>query len=308
MTITKEKKQKRTIRGCLLYWLKLGGFAFFALYVAYFVVAIEYSVRPTPSDICCQTPADAGFEYETVHFTSEDGVTLAGWYIPSQNGAAVILLHGYGANRLEMLERGHFLAEQGYGVLLYDLRGHGESGGDKRAYGWPDVQDVAAAVTFLTERPEIERQRIGVFGFSIGGQIAVRAAAELESIQAVVSDGTGMVDNRDSPSPDSFEQGLFYIGNFIVFKGTALRSGLRTPDSVREIIGDIAPQPILLIAGGNEGGIERQINEAYFELAQEPKTLWVIPEAGHGKGLSVRPEEYKEHILTFFDEALLSGR
>lgn len=305
MIKNKERKQKRTLRGCLVYWLKLGSFTVFALYIAYFILAVEYSVRPAPSDVCCQTPADAGFAYETVQFTGGDGVTLTGWYIPSQNGAAVILLHGYDANRLQMLKHSNYLAQHGYGVLLYDLRGHGGSGGDKRAVGWPDVPDVAAAVTFLTDKPEIEANRIGIFGFSVGGQIAIRAAAELESLQAVVSDGSAMVDNRDSPLPNSVMEGVFYVGNFVFYKGMALRSGMPAPASVRETIGNIAPRSILLVATGGADGIEQRINKAYFEAAQEPKQLWGIPEAGHGTGFRSRPEEYETQLITFFDEALL---
>ena len=305
MTTSEGGKRKRTVHGCLVYWLKLGGFALFALYVGYFVLAVESSVRPAPSEICCQTPADAGFDYETVHFTAEDGVTLAGWYIPSQNGAAVILLHGYDGNRLGMLEHSNFLARHGYGVLLYDLRGHGESGGNERAVGWPDVQDVAAAITFLTGQPDVKANQIGILGFSLGGQVAIRAASELENIQAVVSDGTAMVDNRDSPQPMNLVEGIFYVGNYIFYKGTALRSGIHAPASIRETIGDIVPRPILLIACGSTDSIERRINEAYFEMAQEPKLFWAIPETGHGGGLRARPEEYEERVVTFFDEALL---
>ncbi len=57
---------------------------------------------------------------------SSDGVTLSGWYIRLQNSAAVILLHGYNANRMDTLNHAELLAHHGYGVLMYDLRGHGE--------------------------------------------------------------------------------------------------------------------------------------------------------------------------------------
>lgn len=300
-----ETKTKRTLRGCLVYWLKLGIFAFVALYIAYFVVAIEYSVRPAPSEICCRTPAEAGLAYEDVQFASADGVMLHGWYIPSQNGAAIILLHGYDNNRLQMLDRASFLAQQGYGVLLYDLRGHGESESDLRAFGWPDVPDVATAVAFLTNQPEVEAGRIGILGFSVGGQVALRAAAELPGIQAVVADGAAMVDNRDSPQPESFIETVFYVGNFIVYTGTAVRTGIQTPLSIQETIATVSPKPVLLIAAGGENSIERRMGEAYFAQAQEPKELWLIPETGHGQGLAARPEEYAERVVSFFDKALL---
>ena len=78
-------------------------------------------------------PRDAcrvhGLAYEDVTFSTADGVALSGWYVPSRNGAAVVLLHGAGSTRSAVLPHTVVLADDGFGVLLYDARGHGRSQG-----------------------------------------------------------------------------------------------------------------------------------------------------------------------------------
>jgi uncharacterized protein len=299
------EKQTTRKRGCL-YWFKLGIVGLLGLWVGYYVLAIYSVTVPVPATICCTTPADEGFDFEDVILTSPLDVTLSGWYIPSQNGAAVIILHGYGGNRVGELPRAMMLARAGYGVLLYDMRGHGESSPVLRSLGWVDVVDVDTAVTWLQNRDDVNPNRIGIFGFSQGGQVALRAAAQSNAIQAVAADGPGFANNDDMPPVLSLFEKIIGIGNGIVDKGVEWRTGFEPPTAVIDIIDEIAPRPLLLIAAGEADEIEPRIVQNYFNYAQEPKTIWVIPEAGHGGGPEARPEEYAEKLVSFFDDALLS--
>lgn len=79
--------------------------------------------NPAPGAVGSPPPG-----FQEVSLVSPDGITLSGWYKPFWKGAAVIALHGYGANRREMVPRAVILADHGSGVLLYDLRGYRESG------------------------------------------------------------------------------------------------------------------------------------------------------------------------------------
>lgn len=293
------------------YWLRLlsvGLFGGITLgYIVAIAIYIEATVRPAPSSICCLTPAEVNINYEVVTFTSEDQVTLSGWYIPSRNRAVVIVLHGYGGNRLEMLARAEFLARHRYGVLLYDLRGHGESGGNLRTYGWLDVQDVSAALGFLQNQEDIDPHRIGILGFSIGGQIALRAAAQHELLKAVTADGPSLAKTEDAPLPISlFERGSYAIA-WLIDRALAWRTGVTAPPGVVAAISEIAPRPVLLIATGQDA-TELRIAEHYYKQAGDPKTLWQIPEAGHGGGLLARPDEYEQTVIKFFNQSLLEGR
>jgi fermentation-respiration switch protein FrsA (DUF1100 family) len=218
----------------------------------------------------------------------------------------VILLHGYGANRMEMLKRASILVESGYGVLLYDQRASGESQGNVRSAGWADVKDVPAALAFLLEREEVDPDRIGILGFSVGGQIAVQAAAEMDELRAVVAEEPGFAALEDlSPLRSPYERWIA-LNYWFGFKGLEWRTGIRAPSGVAEGIADIAPRPLLLVAAGSPEKSEHRLIRYFYERAGEPKTLWEVPEASHGGVPVVRPDEYEERIVTFFDGALLA--
>ncbi len=291
------------------YWLNLamvgllGGVIMFQ--VGIIILWVEMTIHPAHRSVCCITPADLDLDYEVVTFASRDGVNLSGWYIPSQNGATVILLHGYGADRREMLGRAAMLAGHGYGLLLYDERAHGESGGDRRTFGWLDVDDVQAALDFLERQVDTDPERIGILGFSIGGQIALRAAAQTDRISAVIADDPGFAMIKDLPECVSLDEQWITFNYWLGFKLLSWRTGVSAPPGVVEVIADIAPRPVFLIANQPEQHMGHRLIRHYYERASEPKTLWAIPEAGHGGGPAARPEEYEEKIVTFFNKALL---
>ena len=81
------------------------------------------------------------------------------------------------------------LARHGYGVLLFDRRGEGESEGDPNVFGWKGERDVRAAVAFLQSRPDVDPDRIGAIGLSVGGEMLIEAGAESDGPAAIVSDG-----------------------------------------------------------------------------------------------------------------------
>jgi alpha-beta hydrolase superfamily lysophospholipase len=142
--------------------------------------------RPAKGD---STPADRGLDFVDAEFVTVDGVTLSGWYLPSTHGAAVVVLHGASSTRTAVLDHAVVLAEHGYGVLLYDARGHGRSGGTAMEFGWYGDLDIAAALSYLESRPEVDPARSGAVGMSMGGEQVVGAAATDTRIHAVVGEG-----------------------------------------------------------------------------------------------------------------------
>ena len=230
-----------------------------------------------------------------------EGFDLKGWYLPSRNGAAIILLHGYGGNRLEMLTRAELLASHGYGVLLYDERGSGESGGS-RTFGWLDAQDVSLALDYLQNKAEIDPQRIGVLGFSIGGQIALRAASRFDQIRAVVAEEPGFARISDVPDIPTLEERFYSVGYWLGERWLSLRTGVPIPEGVVDGLPRIAPRPILFIATGQDYG--RTLVRYFFDKASEPKEWWEVPETTHGGSPIARPDEYERVIVAFFDRAL----
>ena len=98
----------------------------------------------------------AGAAYQDVTFEAADGLDLAGWYRPSENGAAVLVVHGGSSDRKGSVPHASMLARHGYGVLLYDARGRGESEGGENNYGWDWSEDISGALAFLRGRDDVD--------------------------------------------------------------------------------------------------------------------------------------------------------
>lgn len=250
------------------------------------------------------TPGDVGLVYEDVIIENEDGVTLYGWYVPSNNGAAILALHGYNSNRVRFLPIAQVLAEEGYGVLMLDLRAHGESSGDVFPIANP-VPDVRAAIDFLCQQPEIDPERIGAIGRSVGGHAIVRAAAEGSAIQALWVDGLSM-STYDDHMLYSSESGLpapvFWAaipGFWIYDRMKELMSGGGPIASNRSLIPRLAPRPVYFVSAGT--GEEHVLTRHYYALAGIGAELWELPDVSHCAGMDVHPEAYAEKMLDFFD-------
>jgi len=252
-----------------------------------------------------QTPADVGIAtYETTQIQLQPDQVLTAWYIPSQNGASVLLLQGHWAGRDGMLAEAQVLTRHGYGVMLLDP--HPCAGPDvAHTMGYAEVSDVAAAVKFMRQRPDVIDSKIGVFGFSIGGVIAIESAARIPDIQAVIAEGN--FDNLITNITPRVARGSVIGGlvqalvRFFYRRYTGVE-----PDQVKPIdsVAEISPRPILFIAG--EGEIEANRTLAQYEAAGQPKEMWVVPEVAHGGYLQRWPEEYEDHVLNFFDRYLLN--
>jgi pimeloyl-ACP methyl ester carboxylesterase len=304
----RNKTEKYPLKSGLKYWIRLismglvGGF--FIAFIVIEMIFIMAITQPAPSVIGSPPQNNNDIEYQSVALLSElEGITLSGWYIPSENGAAIILLHGYGGNRLEMISRADILVRHGYGVLLYDLRGHGESGGEQRAFGWQDVKDVKAALEFLSRTENVNPDRIGILGFSIGGQIAIRATAEYEEIKAIIADDPSFVTIDDAPRPLNIKEKTTYLASWITSRCVSLWTGIHIPVGIPEKIKEISPRPIMLIVTGETRG--RDLVRYFYQIAYQPKELWEIPETYHGGQLKTRPLEYEDKMITFFNNNLL---
>jgi dienelactone hydrolase len=257
-------------------------------------LAIGFTHRPR----AVVEPADLGRPYEDVTLATEDGLDLAAWYVPSENGAAVIVFPGRGSR----VPQARMLVEEGYGVLMLDMRGQGESEGVPNPFGWDSPADLDAAVAYLQDRPDVEDGRIGGIGFSVGGELLIHAAAENEDLAAVVSEGAGERSWRESvlQGPGGWSQ----LPTVLALNGIiTVITGDAPPPSLKDLVAEISPRPLLLIYAANGQGGEN-LNPEYHEAAGEPKELWEITTGGHTGGFEAEPEEYERRVLGFFEEAL----
>jgi uncharacterized protein len=261
------------------------------LTISYVVTHVARAEVPT---------ANLGAPYENVEFETSDGLTLKGWYIESRNGAAVISFPG----RASSQKRAKILADHGYGVLLFDRRGEGESEGDPNLFGWQGERDVHAAVKYLQGRPDVDPVRIGAIGLSVGGEMLIEAAAESTALKAIVSEGASGRSVRD----DLANGGVDWqnkLGGAIATVGTAISTSNTPPEDLKGLVGKIGPRPVFFIYGEKGQPTEEPANTGFYAEADGPKEIWEVPGSTHMGGIDAQPRDYERRVVGFFDRALL---
>ncbi|MCP5099700.1 MAG: alpha/beta fold hydrolase [Chloroflexi bacterium] len=267
------------------------------IYLGYF-----YS-RPPRLQISVFTPDGFGVPYNDVALTANDGIELHGWYMHSQNGAAVILLHGHSGNRLAVRQQAEALIGDGFGVLMMDLRAHGQSGG--KQFGRSDllVGDLLTAVAYLSKRPDVNAAGLGVYGVSVGGMIALHAAAKTVAIRAIVTDGASPADATDLPPVNSFLERVLGFPMQRLFMRASQRFANQPPlPSNTAVLPQLHPRPQLFISTGN--GAEQRMVKQFADTAGEQAVLWELVDAHHASGWVSHPEVYAEKLIHFFSHAL----
>lgn len=252
-----------------------------------------------------RTPAALGLPYEDVQLRTSDGLRLAAWYLPPRHGTVVIGVHGMAGNRSALLEEAQFLYEAGYGLLLLDLRNHGESEGEITTLGLYESRDVAAAVDFVRAR-EGESVRLAALGHSMGAAAVLLAAAEQPSIGAViaVSPFTSLEDNVSEGIRSLTGLDPRFFGPLVLFWAQWL-SGLDI-STVRpvDVIDRISPRAVLLIHGAQDTTLPVRNSYQLYEAARPPKELVIYPQIGHGGFLALEPEHYRRTVLEFLAKHL----
>jgi predicted acyl esterase len=197
------------------------------------------------------------------------------------------------------------LAGHGYGVLLFDRRGEGRSEGEPNGWGWSGERDIKAAIAFLQHRRDVDPARIGGIGLSVGGEMMIEAAAETPALAAVVSEGAGARAFSDDMDHDihGLERWLGVPTYAVKTAAVGVFANQTPPRNLKDLVGRIAPRPLMLIAAPNSENGE-DLNRGYYRAAGAPKALWEIPESRHIGGIVARPAEYERRVVGFFDRAL----
>ena len=228
------------------------------------------------------TPASRGLHYVDATFVTSDHVTLSGWYIPSRNRAAVVLLHGASSTRSNLLPQADVLARAGYGVLLFDARGHGRSDGRPMDFGWHGDSDIGGAVSYLQHRPDVDARRIGAVRMSMGGEEAIGAMTHDSRIRATVAEGaTNRVFADRAWYADEYGfRGRVQLGvEWLTYRLTDLLTAAEPPVSLRRRAGN---GPGL---GGSGGGSRRGSARATrrVDAARHALSRRRVPEVATGR-------------------------
>lgn len=253
-------------------------------------------------------PDQFGLPYENVCFKTEDKVQLKGWFIASaeESDKTIILMHGWGMNRADILKNTHFLRDLGFNLFYFDFRALGESGGKTSSIGYLELKDVAAAVRFLKEtRPQF-CEKIGLYGLSMGGMVAICEAARNTEIACVAAEASYYSFRRvvsrwawvhhHVPYFPLIPIILHYIRKYLGVNPERYSPKYNIPK--------IAPRPVFIIHGRYDNLVPAAQAKLLYKNAGKPKEIWLVPRAKHNKCAAVGGFEYKQRLADFFRQNL----
>jgi uncharacterized protein len=237
--------------------------------------------------------------YRDVTFRASDGLELAGWYRPSRNGAAVVVVHGGSSDRRGAVAHAQMLARHGYGVLLYDARGRGESEGSENNYGWDWPEDVAGALGFLRGRSDVDPARIGAVGLSTGADALIQVAAQRRDLAALVADGAAAGSFEDWARLRGTELGT--VPGWLMFTTMRVTSGDPPGPPLEDMVRRMRT-PTLLVSTGTD--VERDFGELYDRAGSDSVEVWQLPHADHTRAIRQAPAAYERRVVGFLDREL----
>ena len=306
----------------------LMGLSVLAVALLAFVVYILTKYLPIISnlflDVTVQTRPgqDRRLEGETVRFKTEDGVELAGTLTAGDaTQPVVVFCHEFSADRHAATRYADFLEEAGFRIFTFDFRGHGDSPAPKGYVSrlWVTGAEQAylrAALTCLRTRQDVNHDKLGLFGVSRGGVVALCAAAEDRHVKAVVADGAysahktlydymrkwvpifARVRWLYEHHPDWFYRAL----GWLAIKASELRMRSRVA-SLEKAFSDLRV-PALMVHGERDSYLDVTQARALAELNPEFVELWVIPGANHNEAVVLVADRYHRRLTEFLADNL----
>ncbi|MDQ2689172.1 MAG: alpha/beta hydrolase [Chloroflexota bacterium] len=321
-------------------WITFGFAAVLVALLAYFgYIAYEGSRQladhPSPTTDC-RTPATLGWPYEAINYdpatdaalegvsdctgdveparnvvAGPGGIGLAGWYVPAASGAGpsaptVVVAHGWGSNKSNMLERAAILHDA-YNLVLFDFRNHGQSAEAPTTQGVREAGDLRAILDWLeaTKGPS----QIAVLGVSMGGASALNAADDDERIDALIIESAhATLANAAEARLTAAGYPLALPGSWAILLGSLIRTGedVSSADPIGSVRG-LEDRPLLLITGELDGTIGPTDAEDMRRAAAQagvPVELHVCDRAGHSQSYDACAEEYRGWVLGFLQRVL----
>lgn len=242
-------------------------------------------------------PADFGLTHENVHFTADDGTRLHGWWLPARGDArgVVVHFHGNAANITNHIALTAWLPTAGYHLFMFDYRGYGRSEGRVTRAG--TVQDGHAAVAWAATRAQALGLPLYAYGQSLGGAVAVVVVAERTEVAALVAESTFSGYRRIAARHG---QRLLPFGPLA--RGIAQATVSAGFDPI-DYVSKIAPRPLLVVAAEFDTVCFPDLARELFDAAGEPKSWWLVPNAGHLAILDGHERELISRITAFFSRS-----
>ncbi|MDP6455085.1 MAG: alpha/beta fold hydrolase [SAR202 cluster bacterium] len=252
-----------------------------------------------------------GIAFEDVDFESRTGdVSLNGWYVAGQpSSPTIIFVHGIGSQRTGdlMTEFAATLYGEGFGFLMFDLRAHGLSEGDKTTGGYHERFDVLGAFDYLQTRG-IAPGKIGVLGLSMGAGTSAMTAAEESAITALVLDSPYAVASeliaqetaRKTPFPEWLVPMFIPMAKMWADLLYDIDVNAMAPEKVVSQLG----YPIMVIYGTGDTRIPVDHGQRVFDAAPQGSVLWAVEGSDHLDAYIEHPDDYAERVIGYFRDRL----
>lgn len=264
-------------------------------------------------------PERFGLAYEAVEFRTGDGLTIKGWFVPSRDsnlpdpgvsgagvpppppigsGRTILVCHGWGSNKGEVLEQTHRLSRD-FNLLYFDFRRCGESEGDILSVGHLELRDFEAAVDFLKEKKPAAAGSLGLFGLSMGAMVGLTRRS---GFKAAVVESPFSSHNQAVARYARVKRGIPYYPLLpLAFYWIRRRLGADPEQSSPErALPLLEKTPILGIFGEKDPLVTPGEGRRLFDRIPGPKELWVVPGAGHGECAPTAGPAYEAKLGDFF--------
>ena len=236
-----------------------------------------------------------------------DGIKLASWYFPNPRNehCAVIMLHGFGGARAEVVGATPIFWNRGCDLLLYDSRGHGDSSPSLLTFGVHEREDLVLAIAWLSKRTRLPDRRIGLIGWSYGAAVSIQAAAQVPGIGFVIADSSysSLADIARVQADKQFGAWarIFVPGAlFVAGERAGFDPGKASPVAAIAHV----QAPVLLIHSRQDGFTPVDQSEKIYAHSDRARTRIVIPSwpAPHAESYTKNPVAYTRIVDGFLQE------
>jgi fermentation-respiration switch protein FrsA (DUF1100 family) len=252
-------------------------------------------------------PQDFDLQVSEVVLINTDEQKLHGYFSAGNNGAYVILQHGFKANRGYMMEEAKLLQNAGYGILVTSIRAHDLNDGDEITFGVKEIEDLHTWYDYLIHQQGAVKGRVGLLGNSMGAAMAIEYAAFNPDIAAVIAV------SAFSSLQDTINVSVEYFTGLPAFPFApmiSLWAELMLDVDVEQVnatkaAAQLCHTPLFIMQGGQDIVVSVESGQWLYDAACGEKQLWFEESLGHAEFDTKKPDQFKRRVVAFFDKYLL---